>query len=76
MLGVRYPGEMSEREVFEEIAALLARGYLRLKRRSPAEAGALRNAAGTPETAPEIFSEIREDGLDVRGERCPYVSGG
>jgi len=68
VFGVRDPGEMSDREIFEEVAALLARGYLRLKRRSPAEAGALGNAAGTPETAPEIFSEIREDGLDVRGE--------
>jgi hypothetical protein len=59
---------MSEREIFEEVAALLARGYLCLKRRSPAEAGALGNAAGTPETEPEIFSEIRKSGLDVHRE--------
>ena len=62
MLGVRDPGEMSERERFEEVAALLARGYLRLKRRSPAEAGALRRAVQTSESAPEISPEIREDG--------------
>jgi len=59
---------MLQREIFEEIAALLARGYLRLKRRSPAEAGALGRAVRTSESAPEIFSGIREDGLDVHGE--------
>lgn len=68
MLGIRDPGEMSQREIFEEVAALLARGYLRLKRRSPAEAGAFGQPIQATEGAPEIFSEIREDGLDVRGE--------
>ena len=65
MFGVRDPGEMSQREIFEEVAALLARGYLRLKRRSPAEAGALGLAATATETGPEISSEIRDEALDV-----------
>ena len=68
MLGIRDPREMSEREIFEEVAALLARGYLRLKRHSPAEAGALGSAVGAAKSAPEISPEIREDGLDVHGE--------
>ena len=68
MLGVRNPGEMSDREIFQEVAALLARGYLRLKRRSPAEVGALGQSIQATESAPEIFSEIREDGLDVSVE--------
>ena len=65
MLGIRDPGEMSQREIFEEVAALLASGYLRLKWRSPAEAGALGSAATATETGPEISSEIRDEGLDV-----------
>ena len=68
MLGVRDPGEMSQREIFEEVATLLARGYLRLKRRSPAESGALARSAGATEDAPEIFSKIRKGGLDVSVE--------
>ena len=68
MLGIRDPGEMSQREIFEEVAALLARGYLRLKRRSPAEAGALGSAVGAAKSATEISPEIREDGLDVHGK--------
>jgi len=68
VFGVRDPGEMSEREIFEAVAALLARGYLRLKRRSPAEAGALRQGAPATDSEPKIFSEIREGGLDVHRE--------
>ena len=68
MLGIRNPGEMSDREIFEEVAAILARGYLRLKRRSPAEAGTV--AGGTPPTAngAETLADLREGGLDVSGE--------
>ena len=68
MLGIRDPGEMSQREIFEEVAALLATGYLRLKRRSPAEAGALGQAVQATDSEPEIFSEIRKGGLDVSVE--------
>lgn len=68
MFGVRDPGEMSDREIFEEVATLLARGYLRLKSRSPAEAGALGHGLTATETSPEIASEIRKGGLDVHGE--------
>ena len=65
MLGIRDPGEMSQREIFEEVAALLATGYLRLKRRFPTEAEALGAAATAAETGPEISSEIRDEALDV-----------
>jgi hypothetical protein len=56
---------MSQREIFEEVAVLLASGYLRLKRRSPEEAGALGPAAAATGTSPEISSGTRAEGLDV-----------
>jgi len=68
VLGVRDLGEMSAREVFEEVAALLARGYVRLKKRTPHVVHALAGTEGAPEWPPKEPSEFRETGLDIEAD--------
>ncbi len=62
------PREMSPDEIFQEVAALLARGYARLKRRTPDLAHALTEAEGARESLPEKPLEFLETGLDTEAE--------
>jgi len=59
---------MSAEEIFQEVAALLSRGYVRLKKRTPHLAGVLAGAEGACERPPEEPSEFRETGLDIEAE--------
>ena len=68
MYGIADPREMSAEKVFQEVAALLARGYVRLKNRTPHLADALAGAEDVRERPPEEPSEFRETGLDIEAE--------
>jgi len=68
MYGIADPREMSAEKVFQEVAALLARGYVRLKKRAPHLVHALAEAEGALELPPEEPSEFRETGLDIEAE--------
>ncbi|MCD6405217.1 MAG: hypothetical protein J7M19_05285 [Planctomycetes bacterium] len=59
---------MSADEIFQEVAALLARGYMRLKKRTPHLADALAEAEAAREWPPEEPWEFRETGLDIEAD--------
>jgi len=68
MPGTTHPRDMSAEEIRAEVALLLARGYMRLRRRQAGVASTL-NAADMPtDAASENLAESDQIGLDVSGE--------
>jgi len=58
MHGMANPREMSAEEIFQEVAALPARGYVRLKKRTPHLADALAGAEGAHERPSKEPAEV------------------